>query len=113
MRDKINSTLTNFLAISLTSISALGITTSSIDLSQQFFTPEVAPIISFNEGGNNTDTIQLHLPESKRICSSNYDRMRDLFDGELRDFTEEENEEYNKVLDSIYKPTGLNIFDLC
>ena len=75
---------------------------------------EVAPIISFqDEGGNNTDTIQLHLPESKRICSSNYDRMRDFFDGELRDFTEEENEEYNKVLDSIYKPTGLNIFDLC
>jgi len=36
----------------------------------------------------------------------------DLF-GEMRSATKEENENLNKYLQSISKPTGVNIFDLC
>ena len=30
----------------------------------------------------------------------------------MRDMTPEEKEEYNRIIHNLYKPTGINIFDL-
>ena len=114
MIEKINSTFTKFVAISLTSVSALGIPTTNLDLSQQYQTLEVAPIYSSpNEGGYDTETLKLLLPEDNSNHTNSYERMAGFFAGELRDLTKEEKEEYNEILNSIYKPTEINIFDLC
>jgi len=34
-------------------------------------------------------------------------------DEDLREFTKEEAEEYQKSLEKIYQPTNVNIFDIC
>lgn len=44
---------------------------------------------------------------------SNYEKAIELFDGNMRDFTEEEALIYEKSLDKLYEPIGVNIFDLC
>ncbi len=41
-----------------------------------------------------------------------YDEALNIFGTELRDFTEEEKEAYEKSLNKIYKPIGVNILDL-
>lgn len=42
-----------------------------------------------------------------------YKEIREKLKKEEGYLTEEEEIEYNKILDSLYKPTGINIFDLC
>ena len=42
-----------------------------------------------------------------------YKEIREKLKKEEEYLTEEEEIEYNKILDSLYKPTGINIFDLC
>lgn len=114
MKDKnLGSTVTAFFLSGAALFGASTTTLTTADITQELSnTPP--PIISYqNEGGGETETLRLFtLPENKKN-EDYYERMTGYFDGELRDFTKEESEQYEELLDSIYKPTGLNIFDLC
>lgn len=51
-------------------------------------------------------------PQNKYKLKSFYDEAVELFGGEIRGFTEEESKKYKEGLKRIYKPTGVNIFNL-
>lgn len=58
-----------------------------------------------------TTTPSPQVSETK--IQTNYDAAKELFDSNMRDFTKEEAEIYKSSLKKIYKPTGVNIFDIC
>lgn len=47
----------------------------------------------------------------ERTVNSRIDSARELFDGNMREFTEEETEKYEESLEKISKPIGVKIFD--
>ena len=65
--------------------------------------------ISENDMGTTTPSPQISKPE----IQSNYNFAKELFGNDMRDFTKEEAEIYRASLKQIYKPTGVNIFDIC
>lgn len=74
------------------------------------------PPLEVNVGTVSDDVMGTTTPFPKSIekpNKTNYEAAKELFAGDMRDFTKEEAEEYQKSLKKIYKPTGVNIFDLC
>ena len=57
---------------------------------------------------NNNDTLNVRTKGK-----SSYNSAKELFDGEMRNFTKEEAKIYQESLKKIYKPIGVNIFDIC
>ena len=54
------------------------------------------------------------MPKKFEIKEENsYEQATKLFGVKMRDFTKDESERYQKSLEKIYKPTGVNILDLC
>ena len=47
------------------------------------------------------------------MVQTSYNFAKELFESDMRDFTKEEAETYKASLKKIYKPTGVNIFDIC
>lgn len=50
---------------------------------------------------------------TKTEVQTSYNFAKELFESDMRDFTKEEAETYKASLKKIYKPTGVNIFDIC
>jgi len=48
--------------------------------------------------------------KKRKRCKEIRERLKKKEEGYL---TEEEKIEYNKILDNLYRPTGINIFDFC
>lgn len=72
------------------------------------------PFLLFQQGWQCPVCKRVYSP-STSMCRYCGDKETTINTGNhliMRDFTEEEQEEYNKVLDKLYEPTGLNIFEL-
>lgn len=65
--------------------------------------------ISDNDMGTTTPSPQM----TKTEVQTSYNFAKELFESDMRDFTKEEAETYKASLKKIYKPTGVNIFDIC
>lgn len=65
--------------------------------------------ISENDMGTTTPSPQMVKAE----VQTNYSLAKELFGSDMRDFTKEEAKIYKASLKKIYKPTGVNIFDIC
>lgn len=66
--------------------------------------------IQQNQQDYKTETISaFEIKPSK----SNYEEAISIFCGEMREFTPSELEQYNNAVCKLYKPTGLNIFEIC
>ena len=66
---------------------------------------------NFSENDLGTTTPAPQISETKTQTSYNF--AKELFENDMRDFTKEEAEIYKASLKKIYKPTGVNIFDIC
>lgn len=65
--------------------------------------------ISKNDMGTTTPFPQKFKTENE----TSYSLAKELFGSNMRDFTKVEAEIYRESLKKIYKPTGVNIFDIC
>lgn len=66
-----------------------------------------------NVSSNDMGTSTLKPLSISESAISNIERARSLFPVKMREMTEKESETYNLSLKKIYKPTGVNIFDIC
>lgn len=94
--------------------------TMPVVLSLSMMTPMVANVDSFNyvkslytQVEPNYENLTFTIEKINIENKSNYEQAIELFDGKMRDFTKEESLAYEKSLDNLYKPVGVNIFDLC
>lgn len=90
-------------------MSALSMTTT-INTSTIMYTPPVimGEVMQESIGTNTISTIKYD-----EKTQTMYEQAKNCFGGEMRDFTKEESEIYEQALEKIYKPIGVNIFDLC
>ena len=96
--------------IAAIALSKLGLTTTlNTDV---MLINDLTPAITWNSTYNTETT----TPSPKKVDiknKSNYEMAKELFGNKMRDFTEEEAKIYNASLKKIYKPIGVNIFDIC
>lgn len=92
-------------------VSALSLTTT---LNTSGMTYNASPwAIMGNIAENDMGTTTLKPKTIDTKASSNVELAKELFAGEMRDFTREEAKIYQDSLKKIYKPIGVNIFDIC
>lgn len=95
-------------------LSALSVTTT-FNTSGMIYI-DSPPAIMENSLKNDINDMGTTTPSpkmSKTELKSSYDLAKELFENDMRDFTKEEAEIYKESLKKIYKPTGVNIFDIC
>ena len=92
-------------------LSALGLTTT---LNTSGMTYNDSPLaIMGNVLENDMGTTTPFPQKVEMDVQTSYDIAKELFEIEMRDFTNEEAEIYRASLKEIYKPIGVNIFDIC
>ena len=89
---------------------AFGLTTTITTTNISYASP-VAIMSDYEQNNIGTTTL---MPKTYEVNKpTNYEQAIELFIDEMRDFTEEEAKNYQESLEKIYKPIGVNIFDLC
>lgn len=92
-------------------LSALSLTTTLNTGGMTYNDFPLAIMGSMSENDMGTTTPSPQMTETKSQTS--YDVAKELFGDDMRDFTKEEAEIYKASLKKIYKPIGVNIFDIC
>ena len=111
MMSKLNETSSVKALVTWVAMSALSLTTT-VNNSGMTYAPQTILIDSYNNI-NDISTASL-MPKKIEIKEENsYEQATKLFGVKMRDFTKDESERYQKSLEKIYKPTGVNILDLC
>ncbi len=93
-------------------LSALGLTTTFNTSGMTYTVPHLAVMDNLSE---NND-IETTTPSPQMIKTDNRtgnECAEELFGCDMRDLTKEEAGLYKAALKKIYKPTGVNIFDIC
>lgn len=93
------------VAVSLMSL------TTTLNTSAMMDTPPTVIMGNISENDMGTSTLFPKSFETKNEL--NYNQAKNLFIGDMRDFTKQEAEQYQQSLNKIYKSIGVNIFDLC
>lgn len=106
-----NDTLSVRTKGTLVALCAVSLTTTLNTSAMTYITPPKAIMGNVWDDNIGTTTITPKFVETKG--KSNYDSAKELFDGEMRNFTKEEAKIYQESLKKIYKPIGVNIFDIC
>ncbi len=91
-------------------ISALSLTPTVNNMGITY-APQSAMVNDYVQNNMGTDTLKPKVYEVRK--TTNYEQAIEVFDVEMREFTKEEAEKYQEALEEIYKPIGVNIFDLC
>ncbi len=110
MTNRKNETLGVKSLVTLATMSILSLTTAGNATSVAHAPLPVIGTAVLNHSMRN-ETLMPIIVEDKKGTA--YDQAKELFVGKMRVFTESEAETYQKALEKIYKPTGVNIFDLC
>lgn len=107
-----NDTSSIKAVVTLVALSTLSLTTT---INTSGMTYGGLPVAIMDRGlPNNNFGTTTPSPIIRNVSKQTlYGLARELFDGEMRDFTQEEGEIYKASLKKIYKPIGVNIFDLC
>lgn len=106
-----NDTSSRMAMMTVIALSALSLTTT-LNTSGMIYNDSPLVImgnISENNMGTTTPSPQMNETE----IQTSYNFAKALFERDMRDFTKEEAEIYKASLKKIYKPTGVNIFDIC
>ena len=100
------------VATAAIALSVLGLTTT---LNSGNIRYDIAPPLAAmkNVSENDMGTMTIFPRTVERKVNSRIDSAWQLFDGNMREFTKEETEKYEESLKKIYKPIGVNIFDIC
>lgn len=106
----INETSSKKVLATIVALSALGLTTTLNSSNYVFNTQQID---NFDVHNKVVDTATICPIFTENIEKNNYQMAMELFDGEMRDFTQEEQKAYQESLDKIYKPIGVNIWDIC
>ena len=102
------NTLTTFVAAM--AIGALSVTTTCVnEVSAYTHTVAIEGEIFNSSVDTGTISTYKYKEEKKNV----YYQATEIISGEMRDFTEDEAEKYNVTLEKVYKPIGVNIFELC
>lgn len=96
--------------IAMAGFSALSLTTT-LNTSPMMYSSPAAVMGESYEDYWGTTTLSPKIYELEEISS--FEQAKNLFDGELRELTNEEAKKYQDSLTQIYKPIGVSIFDLC
>ena len=97
--------------VTVVALSAMSLTTT-LNTSGMIYNDSSFTIIdNFSENDIGTTTPAPQISEAKAQTSYNF--AKELFESDMRDFTKEETEIYKASLKKMYKPTGVNIFDIC
>lgn len=88
-------------------LSALSLTTT-INTSGMMYNDVPAAV-----AGNDFGTMTPFPKTGESKIRTAHEFAREVFGNHMRDFTKEEAEIYQASLKKIYKPTGVNILDLC
>ena len=97
--------------ITVVALSAMSLTTTLNTSGMIYNDSPFAIMDNFSEDDLGTTTPVPQISETKTQTSYNF--AKELFENDMRDFTKEEAEIYKASLKKIYKPTGVNIFDIC
>lgn len=100
------------VATAAIALSVLGLTTTLNSGSIRYDTAPPFAVMK-NVSENDMGTMTIFPKRVERTVDSRIDSARELFDGNMREFTKEETEKYEESLEKIYKPIGVNIFDIC
>ena len=103
-----NSTLTTWItAFAFSAIAMTSTTDYNVlnDLNQK------SSLIEKYSNYGTTNTLRTLCYEFPKV--NYFEESVNLFNVEMRDFTEEEAKVYSSALNSIYKGIGVNIFELC
>ena len=92
-------------------LSAVSITTTLNTSGMTYNDSPLAIMSNILENDMGTTTPSPQMAEVEIQTSFNF--AKELFGSDMRDFTKEEAETYKAALKKIYKPTGVNIFDIC
>lgn len=92
-------------------LSALSLTTTLNTSGMTYNDSPLAIMGNMSENDMGTTTPSPQMTEAEVQTSYNF--AKELFGSDMRDFTKEEAEIYKASLKKIYKPTGVNIFDIC
>lgn len=92
-------------------LSALSLTTTLNTSGMAYNDSPLAVMGNISENDMGTTTPFPQMPETE--IQANYNLAKDLFGNDIRDFTEKEAESYKASLKKIYRPIGVNIFDIC
>lgn len=92
-------------------LSAVGLTTTLNTSGMIYNDSPLAIMGNISENNMGTTTPSPQMAEAESQTSNNF--VKELLGSDMRDFTKEEAEIYKASLKKIYKPTGVNIFDIC
>lgn len=106
-----NDTSSMRAMMTVIALSALSLTTT-LNTSGMTYNDSPLAMMS-NISGNNMGTTTPSPQMGKTEIQTSYSLAKELLGSNMRDFTKEEAEIYRASLSKIYKPTGVNIFDLC
>lgn len=110
MTSRQNETLSIKVFATYVAISAISLTTT-VNTTGMFYSPRVAIMSDYEQDDIGTNTL---TPKTYEVnVKTNYEQATELFSGEMRDFTKEEAKQYQESLEKIYRPIGVNVFDLC
>lgn len=97
--------------MTVVALSALSLTTTFNTSGMTYNDSPLA--IMGNMSENDMGTITPSPQITKIETQISYNLAKELFESDMRDFTKEEAEIYKASLKKIYKPIGVNIFDIC
>ena len=106
-----NDTTSVRAMMTVVALSALSLTTTFNTSGMIYNDSPLAIMGNISENDMGTTTPSPRMTEAEVQISSNF--ARELFGSDMRDFTKEEAETYKASLKKIYKPIGVNIFDIC
>ena len=110
MMGRQNETSSIKAAVTAIAISAVSLTTT-FNTTGMIYTPLAVRMSDYVQDNTGANTLTPKPYEVKAY--TNYEQATNLFVGEIRDFTNKEAKKYQESLEKIYKPTGVNVFDLC